>query len=74
MEDRTVTSFVEDALRAKLAGAGRGSEPVDVYLAPPTGGSALGSLLDLTDPKAISRLLDEDDVDHVLDVTNRTSA
>ncbi len=72
-ESRTVTSFVEDALRARLAGLGKGGGPIDVILAPPTGDADSAPLVDLADPKTASRLLDEEDIDHYLEVTERTA-
>lgn len=60
-EDRTVTSFVEAALRERLSRLGRASGPVDVFLAPPTGVGGSGPLIDLEDKEALADLLDEDD-------------
>ncbi len=59
-EDRTVTSFVEAALRASLSGASTGSGAVDVSLMPPTGVGGEGPQFDMT---STSRLLEELDGD-----------
>lgn len=59
-EDRTVTSFVEDALRARLAGLGRGrSAPVDVYIAAAFHGDGPLPGVDLTSNAALADLMDE---------------
>lgn len=60
-EDRTVTSFVEEALRASLAGIDRRAGAVDVYLLPPSGTPGARPLIDVTDKEALAALLDEDD-------------
>lgn len=58
-EDRTVTSLMEDALRRELAR--RGSvEPIDVFLAEPTGSRDHQPLVDVTDKDAVQALLDDD--------------
>lgn len=62
-EDRTVTSFLEEALRAALADAARqpARTKADVFLAPPSGGSGLRPGVDLDDNAAVEDILDEDD-------------
>lgn len=59
-EDRTVTSFMEDALRRELARR-ETIGPVDVHLAPPSGSRDHRPLVDLTDKDAVQDLLDDDD-------------
>lgn len=71
-EARTVTSFVEAALRERLSRLDSPHAPAEVFLAPPTGDPGSAPLVDLGDPKTVSRLLDEEDVDHYLEVLNRT--
>ena len=72
-QDRTVTSFVEDALRARLAHEEAPLGVVDVYLAPPTGSAGASPLADLSDPKAVSRLLAEQDSERFADVSTRNA-
>lgn len=59
-EDRTVTSFLEEALRRALAHTETTAEPVDAYLADPfhgAGGTLAG--VDITDNAALLDVLDE---------------
>ena len=63
-EDRTVTSFLEEALRAALADGARrpARAKADVFLAPPSGGSGVRPGVELDDNAALEDLLGEDDV------------
>lgn len=58
-DQMTVTALVEEALRSRLADAGRRTGPVDVHLAPPTGTPGGRPLVDVTDKDVIYDLLDE---------------
>lgn len=62
-EDRTVTSFLEEALRAALADGARqpSRAKADVFLAPPSGGSGVRPGVDLDDNAALEDILDEDE-------------
>lgn len=60
-ENRTVTSFLEDAIRHELARRDASIGPVDVYLAPPSGTRDARPLVDPDDKDAVQELLDEDD-------------
>lgn len=60
-ENRTVTSFLEDAIRHELARRVSTIGPVDVHLAPPSGSRDDRPLVDLSDKDAVQDLLDEDD-------------
>ncbi|KQV06623.1 hypothetical protein [Leifsonia sp. Root112D2] len=57
-EGVTMTSFVESALRARIAASGQSSE-ASVRLPTWRGGSADGYLIDVTDKDAVWAVLDE---------------
>lgn len=66
-EDRTLTSVIEDALRRLLAEDARQTEAL--YLVP-VGGGPRGVLpgVDLSDPRALRDLMDEEDIAKFLEV------
>lgn len=66
-EDRTLTSVIEDALRRLLAEDARQTEAP--YLVP-VGGGPRGVLpgVDLSDPRALRDLMDEEDIAKFLEV------
>lgn len=60
-ENRTVTSFLEEAIRHELARREASIGPVDIHLAPPSGSRGDRPLVDLTDKEAVQELLDAED-------------
>lgn len=56
--DRTVTSFVEEALRAALARHGQGTTPQHPYRVTATGSGGLQPGVDLTDTAALLDLME----------------
>ncbi len=58
-EERTITSFMEDALRRELGRTSEGIGPVDVFIAPPFPGNGVRPGVDLTSSAALLDVMDE---------------